>query len=144
MTFAEYLVKFTKEYEEFIADLLQTGAEAAQRNYDHGNVYGEDTATVTAEIEGDHGRIVATGEGISFLEFGAGIEAGTTGMTEVVAPYSIAPGSWSRDHGRQFYLHGYWYYDGERYYSKTPTGAMQDASIEMQQMVRQIAGRHFT
>lgn len=141
MTFAEYLVKFQTQYEAFIKDFCETGAAIAQQNYGEGN--GEDSASVTPEPEGDSGRIVATGDGISFLEFGAGVEAGITGLTPVQAPYQIAPGSWSREHSKQFCMNGYWYYNGKRYYSKTPTGAMQNASVELQQRVQEIAGRNF-
>lgn len=144
MNFGEWMNKFHGQYLEFIRDLIETGADAAQRNYENGNAYGEDSATVTAEVEGESGRVVATGDGISFLEFGAGIEAGITGQTPVEAPYPIQPWSYSETEGTGFgKAHGFWYYKGKKYYSKTPTGAMQDASVEMQQMVRQIAGRHF-
>jgi len=142
MTFAQYLIKFTKEYQAFFEDLLQTGAEVADREYAQG-ANDEDTATVSVENEGFSGRIVAEGDGISFLEFGAGIETGITGQTPVQAPYAIYPGSWSIDHARHFYNDGYWYYKGERYDTKTPTGAMQDAAVEMRQRVGEIAGRHF-
>lgn len=141
MTFAEYIEKFKTEYEAFIKDFCETGAAIAQQHYGEGN--GEDSASVSAEADGGTGRIVATGDGISFLEFGAGVDAGITGLTPVQAPYQIAPGTWSREHSKQFYLNGFWFYNGKRYYSKTPTGAMQNASIEVQQRVQEIAGRNF-
>lgn len=143
MTMAEYRERFSRQYAEFIRDFIETGAEAATRNFGHSQYDGDATADVTAEVEGASGRIVATGEGISFIEFGAGIEAGTTGQTPVEAPYEIRPGSWSEEHAQQFSKYGYWYHKGKRYYSQTPTGAMQDASIEMQQNIRQIARRNF-
>lgn len=143
MTMAQYRELFGKEYDSFIRDFIETGAQAASRNYGHSQYDGPSSVSVSAEVEGAGGRVVASGEGISFIEFGAGIEAGTTGQTPVQAPYGIYPGSWSRDHAKQFWNYGYWYYNGKRYYSQTPTGAMQDASIEMQQLIRQIAGRNF-
>jgi len=144
MTIDQYREQFSKNWEEFIRDFIETGAEIANRNFSHSQYDGDAVAEVTTEVRPDGGRIIATGDGVSFIEFGAGIEAGTTGQTPVEAPYEIKPWSWSETMGTGYGAkHGYWFHNGKKYYSQTPTGAMQDTSIELQQTIRQIAGRHF-
>lgn len=141
MKLGEWMVQFSGKYKQFINELSETGVSTAQGIFagvdpEDGNA----DVTVTREFDGTTDfRIVASGDGASFAEFGTGVLTSLMGGSNVQAPYAIAPGSWSATHARQFSEKGYWMYNGKRFYGTPPYGGMQEAANVMKQQVDGIA-----
>ena len=90
---------------------------------------------VTKHGEGDY-SLTATGREVCFLEFGAGLTAGTPNNPYAVEmPFGVYPGSWSETHERQFTEHGHWYYNGVSYSFIPATRGMFLAAEEMKRNI---------
>lgn len=107
-----------KEADEKLAAM---GAETAQENF------GPDI-TVTA----DGNRIIANGEQVVFLEFGAG--ATTVDMWGADLGFEIDRGSYSDEHDGEYAKSGYemWHHAGQEYEYIQPTYAMFRAKLQIQ------------
>lgn len=84
---------------------------------------------------GDSFFVFATGQSVMFLEFGAGVDADPTHAWVMKAPFTVAPGSWSKDHAKLFSTNGFWFYDGEYFRSIPATRAMYNAYVYARQMI---------
>lgn len=92
----------------------------------------------------EHGcRIVARGEQIAFIEFGAGDTA--VDYPKRVDGVDIYPGSWSESElgSGQYAAHGYWYFGGQRYDSVVQRRGMIHAEEEIIRSVKEVAERVF-
>lgn len=145
MKLGEWRVQFSRKYRQYIDELSQLGVQVAQSTFDTVDPEeGNADITVSREFAGGVDfRIIASGEGVSFAEFGTGVLASTWGTSEVQADYAIAPGSWSEEHAQQFSKNGYWYYNGKRYYGTVPYAGMQQASADMRRESNGIVRRIF-
>lgn len=93
-----------RKVKELLLELGRIGAEATG--------YG---SMVSVE-ETEYGcRIVARGEGIAFIEFGAGDAA--VGYPKQIDGVDIRPGSWSESElgSGEYAAKGYWYFGGQKY-----------------------------
>lgn len=92
----------------------------------------------------DHGyKIVAEGEDVLFIEFGAGNAAGSTAGLYDDVPSVVRPGSWSETHAKQYVMYGNWWFGGVAYVEVVPTPAFYYAYEYMVQNLPQIAQEVF-
>ena len=145
MTLGEWRRQFSAKYITYINELSQLGVDTAQSIFSTVDPQeGNTDITVEREFDGSVDFVIrASGENVSFAEFGTGVLATTWGTSNVQADYEIAPGSWSSRHARQFSRDGYWYYNGKRFYATPPYAGMQEASIQMRQQSPAIVKRVF-
>ena len=83
-------------------------------------------------------RIVAEGQDILFIEFGAGDMAGTTSTLYDQVPATVRPGSWSETHAQQYSTQGFWFFGGKMYRETVPHPAFYYAYQAMVQALPQI------
>ena len=83
-------------------------------------------------------RIVAEGQDILFIEFGAGDMAGTTSTLYDQVPAVVRPGSWSETHAKQYSTQGFWFFGGKMYRETVPHPAFYYAYQAMVQALPQI------
>jgi len=102
-----------------------------------------DHARVWYEQLQDGYRIVAEGQDILFIEFGAGDMAGTTVVFYDQVPAVVRPGSWSETHARQYSIQGFWFFGGKMYRETVPHPAFYYAYQAMVQALQQIATEEF-
>lgn len=113
--------------------LASIGVRVASTYYnagmDEGKNYDYD---VTIEPTEKGCKLVANGEDVCFLEFGAGVSTRSwQGEGQEGLP-PIYPGSWSETEGvGQFANQGYWIYGNELYKGIEPTMGMYHASKQM-------------
>lgn len=116
--------------------LCQQAAQTANAFYSTYEGFGSPpTAHVEKRGECQY-SLVADGSQVSFAEFGAGFTTDMYGYAYApTVPYLVSPGSWSKDHARQFTDRGWWevWPGGPRFDHITPTRAMFYAGQEMQQ-----------
>ena len=119
--FSRKVVEGSNEITRRMAELCADTARAAYANNE-----GNDDVTVSVEeIRGGH-AVVASGEDVYFLEFGAGVAAGSGYDTSVITPpVDISPGSWSKTFGtKEFDTYGSWHHDKEKYTELVPKKGM--------------------
>ena len=145
MKFGEWARDFRFNYRNYLEQLAEQGEWTAQVGFAENGYIGDNPdVEVTTEMRLQDGgfTIRATGEAVSFIEFGTGVLAGAI-RNGIQAPYEIRPGSWSEEHGRVFSRFGFWYYKGTRLDSTAPANAMQNACSTMEQQSGDIARRVF-
>lgn len=115
-----------------IRELIENAAEIVDRRYSlQGN--GNHNYTIYVEDIPNGCRLIADGEDVGFLEFGAGVFTEADEFTQEV-DYPVYAGSWSESHAhsdnpnaRYFAKNGFWWYSNVRYTGLTPTRGMQQA-----------------
>ena len=92
----------------------------------------------------DHGyKIVAEGEDVLFIEFGAGDQAGSENGLYDEVPSVARPKSWSETHAQQYSTYGRWYFGGQRFTTVAPTPAFYYAYEYMVQNLPTVAREVF-
>ena len=81
--------EFEKKCQEFMARISKLGVSTAQEAFGS-------SISVNAQPIKNGFKIVASGEAIGFLEFGAGTMTNSTDMFAGQVTYDVSPGSWSR------------------------------------------------
>lgn len=132
--------RLTKEFDRkvdiFIERLAEYGREIADQTYGG-------AVDVTVEpIESGY-AIIASGEAVGFLEFGAGDTVASGNPFAEQVSYEVRPGSYSETHAHQYELTGRWVFGGIVYTQITPRNAMQSAWEAVQQEWRRIAEEVF-
>lgn len=125
--------------EEFIRKLAEFGAQIAREHYLEADENAEMPTVEVIKNSANSYSVMASGKSVCFVEFGTGNYAGIGYDKIVSAPFDIAPGSWSREHGKQYSIKGYWYFQRKLYYGTYPTRGMYYASKEMRANLEQIA-----
>lgn len=113
--------------------LASIGVRVASTYYNAGMEEGKNyDYDVTIEPTERGCKLVANGEDVCFLEFGAGVSTRSwQGEGQEGLP-PIYPGSWSETEGvGQFVNKGYWIYGNELYKGIEPTMGMYHASKQM-------------
>lgn len=129
------LREFDRKVDIFIAEVAELARETAQ------NAFGASVVVTVEPIENGV-AIVASGEKIGFLEFGAGDTAEADEFARQVS-YDVYPGSWSENHAREYVNQGFWIFGGVIYQHVTPTHAMQRAWEAVHEQWHDIAERVF-
>lgn len=130
-----YLERIAKRVVQRLAE--EVAQPVAQSNFGFDglvNVYTEKTPNGYA--------IVAEGEQVCFLEFGAGVTTDTTHPFAGKVPFMVTAGSWSQSpQGMKQYVpntHEYWYYHGEKYTGVEPRRGMYEAYKAVLQSVEMV------
>lgn len=119
--------------DEFTARLVsEIGKPAAE------GAYGS-AINVTIERIPRGWQLVANGDAVGFLEFGAGVTADKNHSFAQNAPFEVYPGSWSKDHAQQFTNNGFWVFGGQQYDRVEPRRGLYKAYAVMLTDMKKIA-----
>lgn len=88
-------------------------------------------------------RIVAEGEDVLFIEFGAGDAAGSDNGLYDAVPAVARPGSWSETHAQQYSRYGFWVFGGKKMTEVPTSPAFYYAYEAMVQAIPRIAKEVF-
>lgn len=115
---------------EALGELMEEAREIVDARYaSQGNGNTDYLLEIREEPNGF--ALVASGEDVAFLEFGAGFGTKRDVFADEM-PFDVSPGSWSESHehpegARYFARDFYWYYNKEPVNSIDPTRGMQEA-----------------
>ena len=136
------LREFDKKVDVFLADIAVIGQKAAQGAYGGGGA-----VTVTVQPIDNGYAIIANGDAVVFLEFGAGDAVDQSdryvSVVEAEGGFDIRPGSWSEQNAQQYSTLGYWIFGGQKYTEVQPRNGMQVAYEAIMQDMRNAAQRAF-
>ena len=139
----DHAIKTIEKY----ADMDRKLAELAERLCQIGEpiirqIHGHHSA-VWAEPTANGYRIVAEGEDVLFIEFGAGDSAGSDNGLYDAVPSVARPGSWSETHAQQYSRYGFWYFAGQKMTEVPTSPAFYYAYEAMVQNLPRIAEEVF-
>lgn len=99
--------KLPEEYDALLKDLVDKAKVVADsfykvaKQYIPPDDYREPSVYPEKIGECDY-KLIAEGREVCFYEFGAGIASDPSHPWAKEMPFSVSPGSWSKDHARQF------------------------------------------
>lgn len=137
-----YKSTLNAKIEEVITSLAVMGKQIVDYQYS----LGSDPYEVSCIVNGDSAMIIAEGDGVMFLEFGAGVYTSDyTGSTESEGLPPIYPGSYSQTEGRGFFRpgHEYWYFNHKKYVGVQSCYGFYFASKEIKEQAAETAKRIF-
>lgn len=106
-------------------------------------VHGHHADDIHTEPTGNGYKIIASGEDILFIEFGAGDAAGSENANYDAVPREAQPGTWSMNHAQMYSRYGFWAFGGHIYREVQPTPAFYYAYEYMVQNIPRIAREVF-
>lgn len=114
-------IKNALEQANIAERLADIGAKAAETAY---------RFPVESRVEDNKGIVSAKHDGLSFLEFGAGMATNAGHPFTDAVPYPVRRGSWSDEHDGMYKQTGYKYWIfGDRVYTEVvPRGGMLEGS----------------
>lgn len=116
--------------------LADEGASVAQANY------GSSVAVTTTPSE--HGsKIVADGDAVVFMEFGAGDSADSSHDMAGNLPFPVYPGSYSELNSQEYSTWGYWWFGHRKYYEVPPRRGLLEATRHIESIYAQRAREVF-
>lgn len=141
-----YIEDFKDKEQEFLGKLAEKAKTALEEAYAGKKI----TVTYEHFQEGSiHGvDVIANGDKIGFIEFGAGVYSGEGSEFKDNAPFDVYPGSWSKDHAQRWQE---WIADGKDPYkfpyNKQPVNAFPKAYAVLRTSAYHLAqevfgGRH--
>ena len=130
----EYSENLREKANQICERLASYGAVQASLGFSRAFYTGQSNFDISVEPIDNGYAIIAGGETVLFLEFGAGVTMGY-GHPE---PEGFGPGTYpGKGHWDQPY--GWWIPGGEHTYGNPPTMAMYNASKEIRQEVERVA-----
>lgn len=122
-------------------------ADIARRLVDVGEpiikaVHGHNNAVWSEQTESGY-RIIAEGDTVLFIEFGAGDAAGQEAAKYDAVPSVVRPGSWSEEHSQQYSTWGFWFFGGKKLTETPPHPAFYEAYQAMVEALPQIVNEVF-
>lgn len=130
-----YVRQHQRKVDELMRRLEEIGLRDATVRFQHGVHDGNQMPDVRVDRIENGFKIVAEGEDVCFIEFGAGDAAGSHPDKDKVS-IETYPGSWSEEHAQQYSENGYWYYNGEQL---TEIQAEMPLYCSMREMERNIS-----
>ena len=136
-------------------ELANVGEEVASESFSGAEYPGTNDVAVSVEAGDKEAKVVAKGEAVSYIEFGAGVTQ--PGYPGPLPDGIVAHGEMSSAHARNS---GWWIYEGSpgtgmvtpvtnrhgvekagvyRTYGNPPASAMYHAAIEMEERLREVA-----
>lgn len=106
-------------------------------------VHGHHADRIATEKTAKGYKIVAEGQDILFIEFGAGDAAGSENALYDAVPAEARPGTWSMHHAQMYSRYGFWVFGGQIYREVQPTPAFYYAYEYMVQNLPMIAREVF-
>lgn len=144
-------IKRVEEYRDTIKDrcerlaiaLCEVGVEDAKIRYLNADYHGDKNVSVRVEPYKNGYVVKASGQGVAFIEFGAGTRA----SGDTIAGETMTPGSWSQsDLGEKQFVpgsHEYWFFNGQCLDHENPNNVMMWTAIEMRESIEKIAKEVF-
>lgn len=131
-----------------LSDLDRKVKEVAERLCQIGEpiirqVHGHHSDDIHTEPTKNGYKIVASGQDVMFIEFGAGDAAGSENSNYDRVPSVARPGSWSEKHAQMYSRYGFWVFAGQIYHEVQPTPAFYYAYEYMVQNLPMIAREVF-
>lgn len=127
-----------KKLEEIAERLCKIGGDViSQVHGRHSKVYSKRSKS------GKGYQIVAEGEDLLFIEFGAGDAAGSENALYDAVPDEARPGTWSMNHAQMYSRYGFWVFGGRIFREVQPTPAFYYAYEAMVQNLPMIAREVF-
>lgn len=142
----EYKNSLNNKLKKVATELAKIGIPIVSVNYLNGSEEGNVDFDVVVEPTEKGCKLVAKGQDVCFLEFGAGTTTKAYDGEGQEGLPPIYPGSWSKESGivgGSFDLYGYWFWNGEKYVNLEPKLGLQRASEEMQRRAVEVARRIF-
>ena len=137
---SKYQESISKEAVKVCKTLAENAKPVVDEAYAMANVKPNERkiTTYVEETENQKGaKLIAEGEGVAFIEFGAGLTAGENYPEEYKGGVDTSPGSWSQSelgkHQFEYTNHPWWNYQGEEYDHVTPSMGMYQASKYIEQ-----------
>lgn len=126
-----------KKLEEVARRLCEIGEPVIRQ------VHGHHADRIETEKTKTGYKIVAEGQDIMFIEFGAGNAAGSENSKYDAVPSEARPGSWSMNHAQMYSRYGFWVFGGRIFREVQPTPAFYYAYEYMVQNIPMIAREVF-
>ena len=141
----EELRKLEEEFDKKVNIFLERLANLGRETLD-GLGYTVDSGAITVTVEKiDDGYCInAAGQGIVFLEFGAGDTVASGNRYAGQMPFEVRPGSYSETHAQQYSNYGIWIFGGVIYTEIMPRNGMQTVWETIMQEWRSIAKEVFS
>lgn len=140
----DYANKLREAEREVTRQLAEIGVNVIKVEYY--NVEPSDYDVFSQETPNGH-VIIAYGEDVMFIEFGAGVVTADYEHPNAEGLPPIVAGEWSKTEGsKQFYLKGYWYYNHERYthYPDYPAWGFHEAKKQIIEQAEEVVRKVFS
>lgn len=143
----EYIKWIERKSEQLTQKLAEIGAMDATIRFENAeyNLNFTNDVVVTTEKIPNGFRILANGQSVAFVEFGAGVYADVAYIPQPDGGAFVThPGAWSVDHARTYVD---WQRSGKNMelypYNSVPSNAMQNTVTDLQRLVEGIAKEVF-
>jgi len=133
-TLVELKETLPKKMEDVALDICDIGLRTLNSRYATAE---QGVSTYIEPIPNGH-AVVAEGEKLGFVEFGAGTTTSPNEFSYEV-PFEVSDGSWSRQHNGMYAQRGYWYYNKKRYTHIMPTWGMHYALQDMRAEIERLS-----
>ena len=138
----KYKSEIKPKLDEVCKRLAEIGRDEAISIIDTVSMADGNTVERVASVPVDNGyKIVMEGEDVYFIEFGTG--DGVSAHYDTSVP--VAWGSWSAEHQRMLFTHGFWYYDRVRFTGTPAYMPMYYAEKKMREeaprIIREVFGK---
>ena len=140
--YAEWVKRKTAELARRLADM---GAVNVSLGYSRAVYTGGNDISVTVEQQGENSyAIIANGEAVLFVEFGAGVTYGYGHPQPSVEGTPMGPGTYPSEKGHWNDPKGWWIPGGEHTYGNPPSMTMYLTAKELRNQLEDIAREVFS
>ena len=140
--YAEWVKRKTAELARRLADM---GAVNVSLGYSRAVYTGGNDISVTVEQQGENSyAIIANGEAVLFVEFGAGVTYGYGHPQPFVEGTLMGPGTYPSEKGHWNDPKGWWIPGGEHTYGNPPSMTMYLTAKELRNQLEDIAREVFS
>lgn len=140
--YADWVKRKTAELARRLADM---GAVNVSLGYSRAVYTGDNDISVTVEQQGENSyAIIANGEAVLFVEFGAGVTYGYGHPQSSVEGTPMGPGTYPSEKGHWNDPKGWWIPGGEHTYGNPPSMTMYLTAKELRNQLEDIAREVFS
>ena len=132
-----------KKIDELMVRLAAVGLETARVRFEMGATEGNKAPETLVEPIENGFKIVARGNDVFFIEFGAGDAAGNH-PDAANAPVDTSPGSYSVKNTQEYYKYHSWHHKGVKYTELQPQMPMYHSMREIERNITKIAKEVFS
>ena len=136
-----YINSLPKRIVQFEKKLAEVGAAAAR------GAYGPSVTVSVVPYDGGKGvgyKVVANGNAVCFLEFGAGDLTDTSHPFASEVPFQVRPGSYSAVNSKQYSERGCWHFGGQIYFYVKPVRGLWEAHKAIRRDILKVANEVFS
>lgn len=141
----KYSAKVKRKTAELARRLADMGAVNVSLGYSRAVYTGDNDISVTVEQQGENSyAIIANGEAVLFVEFGAGVTYGYGHPQPSVEGTAMGPGTYPSEKGHWNDPKGWWIPGGEHTYGNPPSMTMYFTAKELRNQLEDIAREVFS